>query len=74
MPPELLRCVAVLSPNETELQRMTGEPTGTRAEVVEAARALQRQGARDVLVKLGSKGSLLVPGARPPLLWQLSAA
>lgn len=65
LPEELLRCVAVLSPNETELQRMTGMPTGSRDEVVQAARHLQRQGARDVLVKLGRKGSLLVAGAAP---------
>ena len=62
----LLRCVSVLSPNETELHRMTGAATGTRAEVVLAARALQQQGAHDVLVKLGSKGSLLVAGTLPP--------
>eukprot|EP00892_Ulva_mutabilis_P003290 jgi/Ulvmu1/1332/UM011_0060.1 len=57
---DALRCISVLSPNETELQRMTGLPTGTRDEVVAAARELQGQGARDVLVKLGSKGSLLI--------------
>lgn len=27
--PELLKCLAVLSPNETELARLTGKPTDT---------------------------------------------
>lgn len=60
---KLLRCVTLLSPNETELARMVGMATGTREEVLAAASALSHQaGNADVLIKLGAKGSLLVTG------------
>ncbi|PSC74376.1 ribokinase [Micractinium conductrix] len=58
--PELLRCLAVLSPNETELQGLTGMPTDTDEQIAAAAQALQAQGVGTVLVKLGARGSLLV--------------
>jgi sugar/nucleoside kinase (ribokinase family) len=62
--PKLLRCVTLLSPNETELARMVGMATGTREEVLAAALALSQQaGDADVLLKLGAKGSLLLTGA-----------
>jgi hypothetical protein len=38
---ELLSAVAYVCPNESELQRLTGLPTHTDAQVVAAARALQ---------------------------------
>jgi ribokinase len=58
---ELLRLVTVLSPNETELSRLTGLPTDTEANILAAASALQQRGVDTVLVKLGAQGSLLVP-------------
>jgi len=64
--PGLLRRLAVLSPNETELARMTGMPTGSAEQVEAAAAALLGEGVGAVLVKLGSKGSLLLrPGETP---------
>ncbi len=39
--PELLPHLAVLSPNETELARLTGMPTDTEEDVKRAAQALQ---------------------------------
>ncbi len=60
LPAELLACLDVLSPNETELARLTNLPTGTDAEVLAAASFLQRHGVGTVLVKLGGRGSLLV--------------
>ena len=57
----LLSMVTILSPNETELARLTGMPTGTEADILEAAAALQKRGVHTVLVKLGAQGSLLVP-------------
>jgi ribokinase len=67
LPAALLRLLTVLSPNETELARLTDLPTGTDDEVLTAARQLQAQGVGTVLVKLGARGSLLVPPAGPPL-------
>ena len=56
----LMACLAVCSPNETELARLTGMPTADDAQVVAAARHLQAQGVGTVLVKLGARGCLLV--------------
>lgn len=65
--PAMLPLVTVLSPNETELARLTGLPTGNEAEVLAAARAMQAQGVGTLLVKLGARGSLLVPQEGTPL-------
>jgi len=56
----LTSIVDYLCPNESELARLTGMPTDTDAHVVHAAAALQRTGARNVLVTLGERGALLV--------------
>ena len=56
----LLPQLAYLLPNESELARLTGMPTGTEVEVLAAARALQARGARSVLVTLGVQGALLL--------------
>ncbi len=57
---DILANIAILSPNETELSRLTGMPTKTERECVAAAQSLIHEGVNKVLVKLGSKGSLLV--------------
>lgn len=60
MSAELLSCLSILSPNETELSRMTEMAITSPADVLAACKLLQQQGASDVLVKLGSRGSVLV--------------
>lgn len=67
LPDDLLPLIAVLSPNETELARLTGRPTGSEDQVLSAARALQARGVGTVLVKLGGRGSLLVPRQGAPI-------
>jgi ribokinase len=73
---DLLQHLHTLSPNETELQRLTGQQTDTEGQVVAAAAALQEKAAGlaaqqphstqaggqqlSVLVKRGSAGSLMV--------------
>ena len=37
IPPQLLKFVDILSPNETELARLTGRPTGSFEEIAQAA-------------------------------------
>jgi ribokinase len=64
---ELLSGVAVLSPNESELARLTGLPTATDAEVLDAARTMHRRGVDLVLVKLGARGALAVPQHGQPI-------
>jgi ribokinase len=49
----------VLSPNETELGRITGMKTDSDAEVELAAQALRSWGVKNVLVKLGERGSAM---------------
>lgn len=57
---ELLPLLSVISPNETELARLTGMETDQEERVREAAGKLLEAGPQEVLVKLGSSGSLLV--------------
>ncbi|WIA09426.1 hypothetical protein OEZ85_008831 [Tetradesmus obliquus] len=72
--PELLQYLSIISPNETELQRLTGLPTGSTDEQLAAAAALQEAAAQQqqqqqqggglqVLLKLGTAGSMMVPAA-----------
>jgi ribokinase len=79
LPSELLQYLTVISPNETELQRLTGLPTGSTQELLTAAHALQQRAAEQnqqqqqqqqqqaaglqVLLKLGTAGSIMVPAA-----------
>ncbi|KXZ45438.1 hypothetical protein GPECTOR_54g178 [Gonium pectorale] len=59
----LLSLVDFLAPNEQELQRLTGGmPTGRDEEVAAAAGTLMAGGARNVLVTLEGRGSLLLLG------------
>ena len=56
----LCRC-AYLSPNISELSRLTNEmPVNTEEEIIAAAGQLQQKGARNVLITRGSEGSLLI--------------
>ena len=57
---DLLSSIAVISPNETELMRMTGMPTDDEEQITAAAEVLFRKGVETVLCKLGSKGSLML--------------
>ncbi|MFT0532387.1 ribokinase [Castellaniella hirudinis] len=57
---ERIRHVTFLVPNESELALLSGMPTGSREEIVAAARFLVRQGIRVVIVTLGRRGACLV--------------
>mmetsp|Transcript_99849 Transcript_99849/g.251842 ORF Transcript_99849/g.251842 Transcript_99849/m.251842 type:complete len:275 (-) Transcript_99849:167-991(-) len=57
---KILRRLTYICPNETELERLTGLPTGTEEQIVVAARQLQNRGVKNVLVTLGGDGSLLL--------------
>lgn len=50
----------LLVPNETELADLAGMPVDTDDEVVAAARSLIAQGARELVVTLGSRGAMHV--------------
>lgn len=69
LPPALLACVDVVSPNETELARLTGVEGGCEDEggAIRAATALldASPGLAAVLVKRGAAGSILVEAGDP---------
>ncbi|AQS57643.1 ribokinase [Novibacillus thermophilus] len=60
LPAEMLRHVYVLIPNETELQILSGMPTSTEQEIVDAARHLNSLGNQRVIVTMGDRGSFLI--------------
>ena len=59
---EVVSEVDVVSPNETEAAKLTGMAVRDEEEAETAAKALVRAGAREVLMKLGEKGSMYVSG------------
>ncbi|MDR0856051.1 MAG: ribokinase [Clostridiales bacterium] len=60
---EILRGVAYLTPNETELEVLSGLPAGTLDEVYAAADALLQRGVRCVVATLGKRGALVADAA-----------
>ncbi|KAJ0257208.1 Ribokinase [Hirschfeldia incana] len=66
IPNELFDSIDILSPNETELSRLTGMPTETFEQISQAVAKCHKLGVKQVLVKLGSKGSaLFIEGEEP---------
>lgn len=68
LPPELLECLAYISPNEHEAQDLTGVVIGHDGNQVDveavkaAATILNGKGVQNVLITLGSAGAALVSG------------
>ncbi|MBR6572514.1 MAG: 1-phosphofructokinase [Clostridia bacterium] len=50
----------LVKPNLFELQQITGKRLENETEIIDAAKALQKQGSKNVLVSLGEKGALLI--------------
>ena len=59
-PPEILKLADIVSPNETELEQLSGEKVSGRVSAREAAEKLLELGAKTVVLKLGSDGAMLV--------------
>jgi ribokinase len=62
-PAEILKLADIVSPNETELEHLTGEEVSGRVSAMEAAKKLLEMGAETVVLKLGSDGSALITRA-----------
>ena len=77
LPDELLSLADYLTPNETELIGLAGgggEAVETNQDSVRAmARMLVGRGARNVLVKLGARGALLIRGDGSEQFWEAVA-
>ncbi len=63
LPDEVLRQMDYLTPNETELARLSGLPVTDRQSAAAAAQVLLARGVRGVLATLGSSGALLCTSA-----------
>ena len=70
LPPDLLKCVSTIVPNETETEGLTGILPHSRRDAEEAAAALVAQGVERVILTLGERGALLVS---PDIVEQISA-
>ncbi|KAI9995161.1 hypothetical protein PInf_012208 [Phytophthora infestans] len=66
----VLPLLTFVCPNETELARLTTRGVNNVEDAIEASRFLQDQGAKDVLVTLGSDGSVFVPADGSKVLRQ----
>ncbi|NHI00406.1 MULTISPECIES: ribokinase [Oceanimonas] len=56
LPAELLALVDLITPNETEAERLTGVAVNDEAGAAAAARALHQQGIATVIITLGARG------------------
>ena len=60
VPFEILSLADIVSPNETELEKLSGEKVTDLDSAREAARKLISQGVREMVLKLGSRESMWV--------------
>jgi ribokinase len=65
-PDEILTLTDILIPNEVEAGMLVGRVLEGDAQIIEAARELQRRGPQTVLVTLGSRGAVVVEGENAP--------
>ncbi|AIS56815.1 ribokinase [Vibrio coralliilyticus] len=65
---ELLSCIDVITPNETEAEVLTGVTVTDNESAQEAANALHRKGIEIVLITLGAKGVWLSQNGRGELI------
>ncbi|KAG6618523.1 ribokinase [Phytophthora cinnamomi] len=72
IPADVLPLLTFVCPNETELARLTEREVSNTDDAIAAARFLQEQGAKDVLVTLGADGSVFVPDDDSEVLRQSS--
>jgi len=68
LPADLLACVNVLTPNESEASLLTGTQVVDTDDAEQAARRLLEQGVGAVIVTLGARGALVVTPAGQQLV------
>ena len=65
---ELLSLVWLITPNETEAEKLTGISIKSEGSALHAARALMAKGIDNVIITLGSKGSLVCTPERSEIV------
>lgn len=59
LPNELLKCVSILTPNETEAELLTGIKVNSDAAAAKAAAKLRARGVKTVILTLGARGAFV---------------
>lgn len=62
LPAELLKCVSILIPNETEASAISGIDINNFETAAAAAERLKGMGVREVIITMGSRGSVICDG------------
>ena len=62
LPAELLKCVSILIPNETEASAISGIDINNFETAAAAAERLKGMGVREVVITMGSRGSVVCDG------------
>ncbi|MBN1300167.1 MAG: ribokinase [Melioribacteraceae bacterium] len=60
LPDNLLKLTSILTPNETELEIISGRKVSDLNSIESAAKLLLEKGVKNVIVTIGAKGSLLI--------------
>ena len=68
IPDALLSLVDIITPNESETEILTGMPTETDNQAIEAAHLLLSKGIETVILTLGSRGSFLLTKKKEKLI------
>ncbi|MCQ2183969.1 MAG: ribokinase [Bacteroidales bacterium] len=63
LPAEIFSNISLITPNQTEIALMTGIEVSDEDSLHAAVRKIQEMGVKDVVVTLGSKGSLVCQGS-----------
>jgi ribokinase len=59
LPPELIKCLYLITPNETEAEILTGVVVTDTTSATKAAIELQKMGVQHVIITMGSQGAFL---------------
>jgi ribokinase len=59
LPDEILACIDLITPNETEAERLTGIVVNGVEDAIKAAEVLHKRGVRTVIITMGSEGAFL---------------
>ncbi|NOY42288.1 MAG: ribokinase [Planctomycetes bacterium] len=60
LPDSLLRCVSILTPNESEAEQLTGIPVTDFLSATQAAEALRAKGVETIIITMGAQGAVMV--------------